>query len=288
MESVLRPIYQERASQSNTLGVIIFEKKKPISPVTDNFDVILFIIVREAEEQWYVKHYDFEGKTAAMHIVDERLLNKWIETSGYRRAIEWIINGKVVFDRNEYVMGLKEKLRDFPQETRKVRMIIEFGKLIRSYRECKDLFNSKQYLDAYSNMVRSLHYLARLSVIEKGFHPEITVWNQVRRIEPEVHKLYEELIHSEESTDKRVQLMLLAVEFAINARAEMCVSHLLSVMKSNTDPWSFGELKIHPEIEPYALDLGALLEYLVEKNIIEVVKVETKGKSIYQRKYHLK
>lgn len=287
MENLLRPIYQERASHSNTLGILMVEKEHPVSPVTDNFDVILFIIVRNAEEAWYVKHYEYENKKAAMHIVDERLLNNWIETSGYRKVIQWIIEGKILFDRNEYVSELKERLHNFPEENRDLRKAIEFAKLIRAYRECKNFYSSGQHLDAYSMMVRSLHYLARLSVIEKGFYPEITVWNQVKKIEPEIYKLYEEFTQSTEPTDKKVQLMLLASEYAINSRAEKSTRHLLKIMQTKHTPWSFGDLKVHPEIDKYALDLGALLEYLVERNIVKVVKEETKGKYIYHRKYKI-
>ncbi|MBB6455132.1 hypothetical protein HNQ94_003627 [Salirhabdus euzebyi] len=284
MEDLLRPIYQERASRSNTLGIIYVERQKEISPITDNFDGILFIIVRNADDPWYVKHYEYGNKSAAMHIVDEELLNHWIDTSGYRRVIEWLITGKIVFDRNEYVSKLKEELDVFPEEKRELRKIIEFAKLIRSYRECRDLYDTKQYMDAFSQMVRSLHYLARLSVIEKGLHPEVTVWKQVKQIEPEVYKLYEELTQSNESTEKRVELMLLANEFAINSRAKHCSKYLLDVMKTKPT-WSIGDLKIHPAVKPYVLDLSALLEYLVERNIITVVNEETKGKNIFHRKY---
>ncbi|MCP8617991.1 nucleotidyltransferase-like protein [Salirhabdus salicampi] len=285
MEDLLRPIYQERASHPNTLGILIVEKQKPISPVTDNFDVILFIIVKEAKDPWFMKHYEFENKTAAMHIVDESLLNEWIKTSGYRKVFEWILNGRIVFDRNEYVESLKDKLHSFPEENRELRKVMEFAKLIRSYRECKDLFQSEHYLDAYSQVVRSLHYLARLSVIEKGFHPEVTVWRQVKSIAPEIYKLYQELIESNEPIQKRVELMLLATEFTINTRAPRCSGHLLEVMQTEKEPWTIGDLKLHPEVAPYALDLAALLEYLTEKNIVEVVPVETKGKNVYHRQY---
>lgn len=285
MKDVLRPIYQERASQSNTLGILILEKNKPISPVTDNFDVILFVIVREPEEEWYVKHYEFENKSAAMHTVSERLLHYWIDTSSYRRAVEWVINGSVIFERNEYVTELKEQLRTFPQQTRDLKKVIEFAKLIRRYSEAKDLYESEQYLDSFSQMVRSLHYLARLAIIEKGFHPEVTVWNQVRRIEPEIYKLYQELIESNEPTDKRIQLMIIAVEHAISKRSLSSVSHLLHLMNETDEAWSFGELKVHPEIQEYILDLSSMIEYLVENQIIEVVLQETKGENIFHRKY---
>ena len=285
MEDLLRPIYQERASQSNTQGILILEKKKPISPVTDNFDVILFVIVKEPKEDWYVKHYEFESKSAAMHIVNEDLLQHWIDTSSYRRAVEWVINGSVIFERNEYVTDLKDRLRTFPQPTRELKKGIEFSKLIRSYTEAKDLYDSEQYLDSFSQMVRSLHYLARLAIIEKGFHPEVTVWNQVRRIEPEIYKLYEELIESSEPTDKRIQLMIIAVEHAVSKRSLSSARHLLQLMSEREEPWTFGELKNHEGIQDYILDLSSTIEYLVENKIIEVVLQETKGEGIYHRTY---
>ncbi|MFC7064237.1 nucleotidyltransferase-like protein [Halobacillus seohaensis] len=285
MEDLLRPIYQEKASQSNTLGILILEKRRPISPVTDNFDVILFIIVKDARDPWYVKHYEFEEKTAAMHIVDEELLQHWIETSSYRRAVEWVVDGSIIFERNDYIANLKEKLRSFPTAIRDLKKAIEFAKLIRSYSESKDLFESGHYLDAYSRMIHSLHYLARLAIIEKGFHPEVTVWNQVKKIEPEIYKYYEELILSKESPEKRVQLMILAVEHAISIRAKASAKHLLQLIEESDDPWSFGELKVHPEIQEYALDLSSMMEYLVEKELVEVVLQETKGSGIYHRMY---
>ncbi|KGX88105.1 nucleotidyltransferase-like protein [Pontibacillus litoralis] len=285
MEDVLRPIYQERASQKNTLGILLIEKKKPVSPVTDNFDYILLVIVQDAMQPWYVKHYEYHNKNAAMHIVDEKQLLYWIDTSSYRRAVEWVINGKVVFDRNEYVAKLKDDLRTFPKEKRELKKAIEFAKLIRSYRESKYFFDSQQYMDAFNTMIYCLHYLARLAVIEKGFHPEVTVWNQVKQIEPEIYKLQQELSSSSETLDKRVELMLLAVEFAINSRTLNCSQHLIDIMKEKDEACTYGELMVHPQIQPYYLDLGALLEHLVEKEVIQAVQVDTKGDDIYHRKY---
>lgn len=285
MEDLLRPIYQERASDASTLGIVIIEKTKPVSPITDNFDVILIIIVNNAESKWREKHYEFDGKTAAMHTVTEKLLMEWIDTSGYRKAVEWIIDGKVIFDRNEYLSQLKDQLRNFPHEKRDLRKAMEFGKLVKSYSEVKDLYASEQYKDAYSRMVNSLHYLARLAVIEKGYHPEVTLWNQVRQIDPEVYKLYDELIQSKEAIAKRVQLMILAVDFVISTRAKVSAKHLLNIIETKDDAWSYEELKQHEKVTPYHLDLTAMLGYLGEKGILMTERVETKGAGVYQRKY---
>ena len=287
MEDVLRPIYQERASNSNTLGVLLIEKNKPISPETDNFDVILLIIVTDSTQAWFVKHYECNEQTVAMHVVDEKLLNEWIDTGSYRRAIEWVINGKTLFDRNEYVETLKQQISNFPIDKRNLKLAIEFSKLTRSYSESKDLYKSGHFLDAYSRVLRSLHYLGRIAIIEKGYHPELVVWNQVKRIDPEVYKLYEELINSEEEPKKRVELILLAIEFALGSRAKNCSSHLLEIMKRSDEPWSYGELKVHPKVAPYTLDLSAMIEYLTEKGIIRVILDNTKGQDVYHRKYEV-
>ena len=47
----------------------------------------------------------------------------------------------------------------------------------------------------------------------------------------------------------------------------------------------FWELAKHPELELYSVDLEVLLEYLVEKQLVVVNKVETKGVGIFHRKY---
>ncbi|GAA0597735.1 nucleotidyltransferase-like protein [Virgibacillus siamensis] len=287
MEDLLRPIYQERASESGTLGIVIIEKMKPNSPITDNFDVILLIIVSDdAKQDWFVKHYELDDeKTAAMHIVEEKRLMEWIDTSGYRKAVEWVINGKVVFDRNGYIADLKNQLRTFPFEKRNLRKAMEFGKLVKSYNEVKELHESNQLKDAYSRMVHSLHYLARLAVIEKGYHPEVTLWNQVKQIDPEVYKLYEELIESEEDIEQRIKLMILAADFAISTRAEVSAKHLLDIIRTKDAAWSYEELKQQPAVSPYVLDLAAMLMYLHEKGLLETELAPTKGAGVYQLKY---
>ncbi|ENH96598.1 hypothetical protein J416_09976 [Gracilibacillus halophilus YIM-C55.5] len=287
MEDILRPIYQERASKPNTLGILIMEKQEAVSPETDDFDSILLVIVKDADKDWLVKHYEFGDQSAALHVIDQELLNEWMDTSAYRRAVEWIINGRILYDRNEYVANLKETLRIFPYEKRSLRLAIEFSKITRSYSEAKNLYDSGNYLDAYSRLLRSLHYLGRIAIIEKGHHPEVLVWNQVKRIEPEVYKLYEELIRSTEDTKKRVELMLLAIDVSLNQRIDVCAPHLLEVMQEKEEPWGFGELKTHPQVAPYMYDLVSMVEYLVSKNIIEVVLEPTKSEGIRHRKYKI-
>lgn len=48
-----------------------------------------------------------------------------------------IVNGRVLFDRNEYVVELIDRLNTFPFAERKLKIGLEYGKLIRRYVEGK-------------------------------------------------------------------------------------------------------------------------------------------------------
>lgn len=285
MEDILRPIYQERASMPSTLGILSFEKRINASAITDTFDYVLFVIVQEADESVFVKHYTYKGQKAALHIVEEEQLKEWLLLGSNRKVVEWIQNGKILFDKNEYVLNLKKELREFPFYGRKVKMGIEFAKLIRRYMDGKAFFENGHFLDAYNNIVHSLHHLARLEVIDKGFYPEVTLWNQVKHMEPEIFKLYEELVSSEEPLEKRLELLFLASEFLIYSRTSLGSQHLLEIMETKEGSWRIAELMEHPELAHYSVDLSVLLEYLIDKNVVEEVKVETKGHEVYHRYY---
>jgi Nucleotidyltransferase-like/Helix-turn-helix domain len=285
MEDILRPIYQERASSKSTLGILLIEKKSNVSTETDTFDYILFIIVDEAEDPVYLKHYTYKNKKAALHVVKEVQLKEWILLGTNRKVVEWIQDGKILFDRNDYLNDLKTELRDFPFNGRKLKMGIEFAKLIRRYMDGKAFFETNHYLDAYNHVVHSLHHLARLEVIKQGFYPEVTVWNQVKHIEPEIYKLYEELVNSTETLEKRLELLFLASEFLIYSRTNSGSQHLIEIIETKQKPWSIAELIDHPELAYYSVDLSLLLEYLIDKNLIKIVEVETKGHEIYHRYY---
>ncbi|QIZ06918.1 hypothetical protein HFZ78_09505 [Priestia megaterium] len=286
MEDILRPIYQERASQLNTLGVLMVQKKQKLSHITDSFDEILLVLVKEADQPLFIKHYTYYDKKAAMHIITEAQLQEWLLLGSNRKIFEWLHEAKIIFDRNEYVANLKTELREFPFNGRKIKMGLEFAKLIRRYVDGKALFEGHQFLDAYNYVVHSLHHLARLAILENGLHPELTVWNQVKQIEPEIFKLYEELVYSEETLEKRLELLFLASEFMIHSRTNIGTVHLLDIL-NRKEIWMFNEIMSEEELLPYSVDLGVLLEYLIDKHLIEVVNIETKGQGVFHRGYRL-
>lgn len=284
MEQTLRPIYQERASFPDTLGVLLVSKRWEGDPLTDTFDEILLIISSSNTIPIQTKHYTDGEEKSALHIISENQLKKWLLLGTKRKVVDWLFYGKVFFDRNEYIEDLKNELHEHPFFGRDLKMGIELAKLVRRYMEGKSFFEQHHYMDAYQHAVQSLHHLARLSIIEKGILPEVTVWSQVKKIDPSIYKLYEELIMSDEPIEKRLELMFLASEFFIHNRTEYGARHILEVM-SQKETWTIQELHEHEELRMYSVDLEMLIEFLIEKNIIHVKSVSSKNEFLYHRMY---
>lgn len=287
MEALLRPIYQERASDSNTLGIILIEKIEEVSPITDTFDSILFIITKDSSNPVFTKHYTYSDKKAALHIITEKQIRKWFIVGANPKLVDWMINGRVVFDRNEYVENLKRELQEFPINSRNVRMGIEFAKLSRSYMQAKVFFEQLNYLDAYTHIVNSLHHLARLAIIEKGMHPEVMVWKQVKQLDPSIYKLYDELVSSRETLEKRLELLFLASDFLIHSRTKDGARHIVEVL-STKEYWTIQEIHEQEELKNYSVDLEVFIEFLVDKGLIIVEKQPTKSSHIEHRYYKVK
>jgi hypothetical protein len=287
VEQVLRSIYQERASDPETLGVILVEKRREGDPITDMFDAILLIITANDEIPIYTKHYTSSSGIAAMHVISKSQLQKWILVGTQRKVVDWLFYGKIYFDRNEYVEQLKRELLEYPFIGRKIKMGIELSRLIRAYIEGKTFFEHENYMDAYNHVVNSLHSLARLAVIEKGISPEVTVWSQVKKLDPAIYKLYEELITSDEPLQKRLELLFLASEFFIHNRTADGAQHILEVMATK-ESWEIQALHDHEELRVYSIELEVFIEFLVEKGFIKVIESMSKNELILHREYQVK
>ncbi|WP_062353235.1 nucleotidyltransferase-like protein [Bacillus kwashiorkori] len=286
MENILRPIYQERASNPSTSGILLIEKRTHLELDTNTFDYILLVITNEYSKEQFVKHYQYEDNKIALYIISINLLKEWILLSSNRKVFDWLYYGKIIFDRNDFLHNLITEIKDFPFHERKLKIGIEYAKLIKRYTEGKKLYEGQQYMDAYSYIVHALHHLGRLALIEKGIHPEIALWNQVKQIEPEIVKLYEELVNSHEPLKKRLELLFLASDFFIHSRANIGAAHLIEILNEKEN-WSIQEIIEQEELKLYSIDIYTFLEFLVEKAIIKIDLIETKGKSVHHRYYRV-
>jgi hypothetical protein len=288
LDKQLRVLYQERSSHQDTLGILLIQKKEMLSPITDGFDDMVVVVTENTTDFWDIHHYHYEDKKVQVITVNKDDLNEWLSVGRDKRILEWIVYGKIIFDRNDYILTIRKQLLDFPFELRSKKLCIEFSRLIRCYIEGKELLRSGDYLDSFNQILQALHHWARLSIIASGFRPEIMLWKQVKKIDPEIHKLYEELLKGSEPLEKRLELLLLASEFSLTSKTELGAGHLIDIMKSKKDPWSVKELSEEPEVKEYTLDLGILLEHLVKKNIVQEAIASEGSKAMKNRYYVIK
>lgn len=286
MEHILKHFYNEKRNHENTNGILLINKEIKLKNYNSDFDILLILIISKPQ-QATVEHFDICNKSIEIQYFTIDQISRLLITGKNHLLIDWIINGEVIFENNKFISVLREKIIDFPITERKYKMTVEFAKLIRRYTEGKKLFHNGHFFDAYNSLLHALHHLARVSVIERGLYPEVTVWKQVKRIEPEIYKLYEEMVSGAECLEKRLELLLIANNFEISSKTRIGASHLIEIMQEGKEPWSIEQLIDHNEIKEYKINLVVLIEYLTQKGIIDIVKVETEKENIFKRLYYI-
>ncbi|WP_127582437.1 hypothetical protein [Paenibacillus koleovorans] len=184
-----------------------------------------------------------------------------------------------------YTNGLKEDRGGDTADPRRQWLQVEFSYFLRSYLQSKAFMQDAYLLDAYQQVLEALQHWARIVIIEEGLEPEQMVWAQVRRVNPGVHKLYEEITSNEESLEQRVKLVLLACEFAIMSKMESCCSVLLDVIRSRPEPWSLQDLSEKPELRDLKLDLPVLMAKMSRKELVREVAVSADDSLLLELKY---
>lgn len=286
MEELVRSIYQKRACDSNTLGIIVVAKNQLDFSFTNYFDTLFLLAVKEQTEDLLVKQYKVGKENVSIYSIRMDDMIEAITFSKNKKIFDWIYYGKIIFDRDESLANLRNQFFEFPKNDRDLNMSIEYAKLIKRYKNGKALFDKEHFLDAYNAIIHSLHHLARLAVIEKGIHPEITVWKQVKNIDGQIFKLYEELVFSTEELSKRLELLFLASDFLIYSKIKIYLKHFFNIL-SEQEFWSATDLYNHKELKSYAIDLDTLLEYLIEKKVLNIEMESTKNEKIYKFLYKI-
>jgi hypothetical protein len=112
--------------------------------------------------------------------------------------------------------------------------------------------------------------------------PEMTVWEQMRRVNPGIYKLYEELTTSPETMEQRVQLAVLACEFTVLNKMRSSCRLLLQVLGSRDTPWTVAELRQEERLRGLPLDLSLLLQKLVRRGLVRETAKLLRGKGALQ------
>lgn len=268
----------------NALGLLRVENESTL-----DLDIVLIAITNKEEDvQSHVAHFHIGNKSVELQFFNAEQIPRILIGGLNRRLVDWLMNAAIIAEKDGYVTELRKKITQFPVKDRQHKIAVEFSKLIRRYADGKQLFKQEHFLDAFNSILHSLHHLARISVIEHGLYPEVTVWQQVKHLEPEIYKLYEEMVTGEEVLEKRIELLLIAINFAITSKTRLGATHLIEIMQEKTEPWSIEDLLNHDQLKEYDSDLVVLIEFLVQKGIIDIVKVVTEENDVFLRLYLVK
>lgn len=275
MNQYLQEIYQKWAGKDITKGILLIDNHEEI------FDLAFLVLAEVQEKSELIESYSFDHKKFFLIIVPESLLKDTSLTSLKKKIMEWLVHGKIIFDRNNHLQQLIQDTNDFLFNDRKVKSGIEFAELIYNYQRSKTLYKKRQFLDAYTHLIHTFHHLGRLTMIENGYHPDLMNWNRIKEIEPELYKIYKELVHNYEHFMQRMELIYLTSEFFIHNKTELGAAHLIETLLTK-EQWSLQEILNHPEFRDYSFNIISLIEYLVEKNYIFV---HHKAKECLKRYY---
>ncbi len=285
----LQPFVQQHIlADPAVIGVLGVKNASPHSPLVDGFNVLLLVVTQESLSTNYINHYSKDGATIQERRISQHALTQWIMTGDNRSIIEWLLHGEILADRTSFLASTRQRLLAFPNEMRDRKLFIEFSHFLRRYLHSKQYLKDGHILDAYASVLEALLHWARIAIIEQGYHPEVTVWQQIKRINAGVYKLYEELTQNEETLEQRVQLIHLACEFNVMTKMEDCCKVLLAVLKSREEPFSPFELKYHPELRPLHVDLALVLKSLVKRGLVrESLRLEDapEGSGIAEVRY---
>lgn len=255
------------------ISVMAVDNPKQLPSLTDGFDTLLLIVTNDLRLNNHTTNYIRDDSRIQERWIDPTSIEQWIRHGVNRNILHWLLKGEILLDQNTYLEGLRHRILEFPGDLREHKLLIEFSHFLRKYLQSKEYILDDHILDAYNNILEALHHWARIVIVEDGYHPEITVWRQIRAINPGVYKLYEELTMSKETLKQRVQLVLLACEFSVMSKMEHCCEAFIQILRDSEHPLSSDELQQHSQLVEIKSELPLLLNKLVKKGLIKEVAV---------------
>lgn len=213
-------------------------------------------------------------------LIVEQKISVWELERGVVRGLDERMVGilqraEVVWEKEGYVNQVKTRLCRMTGDLQKKQMCSEYSRLLRFFYETKEYLQQGMVMDAYHALVMALQAWARHIVYEAGEHPSGALWSQVKQLDPSVYKLYEELSLNAEALNKRIELLVLAIEFWLSSNLKESVRFLLEVMATRKTPWRLPELIQHPEIKQAGIEIPFLLEKMVQRSLIQEVVIST-------------
>jgi hypothetical protein len=273
MEQLKEYLLSKYQDSEGIISIAVYHNTTPFPSHTDAYDLLVVVVADKENTSGSLFHYIKEGCRIQERWISPVELEFWLLSGENRNIIYWILQGEILLDRNIYLESLRHRLLEFQPLIKEQKLLIEFSLFLSKFIQSKEYLAEEHFLDAYSNILEALHHWAHIVIIEEGIHPELTVWRQVRLINPGVYKLYEELTLSSETLRQRVELVILACEFSVMSKMKNCCELLLRIIEEPDGPLSVEEIKSHADLQYLHINLALLLNKLVSKSLIREVAV---------------
>lgn len=255
-------------NEKGLISLLVMTSRFSYQPMIDGMDRQALLIVEEVEPGKEIEHMMQASARILVRRVTQDALERRLHSGENHSLVQWLTQGEILIDRDAYLSGIRSRLIEWSPLLREQKLLCEFSRFAGSYLQAKQDIKDGQVLDAYANVLASLHYWAHIALIEQGMHPELTVWEQLSSVNPGVYKLFEELTTSQETLEQRVQLVLLACEFSVLTKMESSCALLLRVIASRHEPWTPAALLQHPDLARLSIDISLLLQKLTKRGLI--------------------
>ncbi|AIQ20503.1 nucleotidyltransferase-like protein [Paenibacillus sp. FSL L8-0436] len=258
----------------NVLGAVTLRQKgnAPFqSALLHDFDMVVLMLHEDEEKERTITHtIAGDRRTQSVH-VGLSALERAVMAGDNNELLTSLIAGDVIWDPKGILGDMRREIMQFQGPLRERVLFMEFARFLHMYVKSKRYLEANCTMDAYNCVLIALYHWARIEVSEAGFFPDPAVWEQVKSLNTPVHKLYEELTVSTETLDQRVELILLACEFALMSKMSDCCGLLLNILGSRKESWSIKELLQHSGLSQLEAELPLVLRKLVSRSLIREI-----------------
>ncbi|MCQ6562573.1 nucleotidyltransferase-like protein [Paenibacillus mendelii] len=273
MEHIKAHFLEIFKQDEDLISLMAVNDPHPYSPLINGMDLLLIVVSSNFEHSLALEHVRMGSVQVQIRRVTPANLEHWVSGGETRSSVQWLVQGEILLDRDNYLLHFRQRMETLPEELRGRKQLKEFGCFVQTYLQAKQDLQDGNLLDAYSNTINALHHWANIVLVEAGVYPELALWRQMRRFDPGIYKLYEELTISTETLEQRVQLVMLACEFSFMSKMKSCCEFLFSILTSREEPWSIADLQSHPLLADLQIDLSLLIRKLVMRGYVKEVAV---------------
>lgn len=241
------------------------------SALLHDFDLVILMVHEEQEKERRISQsIAGEQRTHTLH-VGLPALERAVMAGDNNELLTSLMSGEVIWDPKGILEEMRREIAQFSEPLKERILLMEFSRFLHMYVKAKRYLEAACIMDAYNCVLMALYHWARIEVSESGCFPEPAVWEQVKKMNTPVHKLYEELTVSTETLEQRVELILLACDFSIMSKMADCCSLLLKILGSRKESWGIAELLQHSGLRPLEAELPLVLRKLVSRSLVREI-----------------